>query len=85
MDTLTIQAIMPFSGEEGMVLRGEKLQVGEARGKELIKAGLAKEVAPDSKSRDTTAAKPKAEVVTSKPKPGENRQVKPEDPTPETK
>lgn len=67
-----------------MVRRGDKLQVGEGRAKELIKAGLAQEVEADETAKDTTAPKPKAKVVSSRPKPGEDRETKTDEPT-ETK
>jgi len=77
-----LEALNPFSGEEGFVHRGDRFETSEARASQLLKAGLVKEIEAGDEVKPKE--KPQASIV-GKPKPGETRQTKPVGPDLETK
>ncbi|UOR07166.1 hypothetical protein MUN82_08725 [Hymenobacter aerilatus] len=78
-----LEALSPFSGDEGFMRRGTRFETSEARANLLVKAGLAKEVGEEE---EAPAAKPKTETTRiAKPKPFEDRETKDANPVKETK
>ncbi|MBC6988939.1 hypothetical protein [Hymenobacter sp. BT491] len=77
-----LEALSPFSGEEGFVLRGMRFETSEARANLLLKAGLVKEIADDTPV--PVKEKPQAQII-GKPGPAEDRKTKPAKGPSETK
>jgi hypothetical protein len=63
-----LEALNPFSGEEGFVHRGVRFETSEARANLLLRAGLVKELPADTDI--TQPVKKEAEVI-GKPKAAE--------------
>jgi hypothetical protein len=77
-----VEALNPFSGDEGFMRRGDRFETSEARANLLLKAGLVKELPADAPLQ--TPEKPKAQVI-GKPKPAADRETKPKAGPAETK
>jgi hypothetical protein len=68
-----LEALNPFSGEEGFLRRGDRFETSEARANLLLRANLVKELADDTPIE--APEKPQAAVI-GKPKGATDRKAK---------